>query len=148
VRWTNLSVTVVRVLLGGLFVFSGLNKLVGFMAVPPMPPGAAAFIGALAGTGYMLPLIGVIETAFGALLIVGRFVPLALTVLAPLVVNIVLFHVVLEPMLPVAAFLLFGESFLAWRERDAFAGLLRPMPPVREEVRRPSFTAADHAASA
>lgn len=134
-RWTNLAVLGVRIVFGGLFVFSGLNKLIGFMDLPPMPAGAAAFIGALAGTGYMLPLIGVIETVFGGLIIAGRFVPLALTVLAPLVVNIVLFHILLEPMLPVVVILLFGELFLAWRSREAFAGVLRSTSEAPREVR-------------
>jgi uncharacterized membrane protein YphA (DoxX/SURF4 family) len=115
----------VRVLFGGLFVFSGLNKLVGFMPLPPMAAPGAAFIGALAATGYMLPLIGFLEAVFGALVIAGRFVPLALTVLAPLVVNIALFHVLLAPGLPVVIFLIAAEAFLAWQYRDAFAGLLQ-----------------------
>lgn len=125
--WATLAV---RVLFGGLFVFSGLNKLVGFMPMPPMPAPAAAFLGALVATGYMLPLIGLVEVVFGALVIAGRFVPLALTVLAPLVVNIAFFHVLLAPGLPVVIFLVAAEAFLAWQYRAAFEGLLLMAPPA------------------
>lgn len=116
---------VVRVLLGGLFVVSGANKLVPFMPMPPLEPAAGAFIAALAATGYMLILLGVVELVFGALLVAGRFVPLALTALAPVVVNVVLFHVLLAPSVPIAAFLLGSEIYLAWVYRSAFVGLLR-----------------------
>lgn len=115
----------VRVLMGGLFVFSGFNKLIPFSPMPPLDPRAAAFIGALAATGYMMPLLGAVEVIFGGALIAGRFVPLSLVVLAPLVVNIALFHTVLAPALPVVIFLLAAEAYLAWRYRGAFAPLLK-----------------------
>ena len=124
-QWATLAV---RVLFGGLFVFSGLNKLIGFMPMPPMAAPGAAFIGALVATGYMLPLIGALEAVFGALVMAGRFVPLALTVLAPLVVNIAFFHVLLAPGIPVVVFLLAAEGYLAWQYREAFAGLLQIAP--------------------
>ena len=124
-RWATLAV---RVLFGGLFVFSGLNKLIGFMPMPPMAAPGAAFIGALVATGYMLPLIGALEVVFGALVMAGRLVPLALTVLAPLVVNIAFFHVLLAPGIPVVVFLLADEGYLAWQYREAFAGLLQIAP--------------------
>jgi uncharacterized membrane protein YphA (DoxX/SURF4 family) len=131
-RLTDWAALTVRVLFGGLFVFSGLNKLVGFMPLPPMPEPATVFLGALAATGYMIPVIGAIEAVFGALIIAGRFVPLALTVLAPLVVNIAFFHVLLAPGLPVVIFVLAAELFLAWRYRAAFEGLLQMAPPALE----------------
>jgi hypothetical protein len=127
-RMTAWATIAVRVLFGGLFAFSGLNKLVGFMPLPPMAPPATAFLGALVATGYMLPLIGLVEVVFGGLVIAGRFVPLALTVLAPLVVNIAFFHVLLAPGLPVVIFVIGAEAFLAWRYRGAFAGLLEMTP--------------------
>ena len=74
---------VVRVLLGALFLVFGANKLVPFMPMPELPAAAGPFVGGLASTGYFFPLLGSIEVVMGALLISGRFVPLALTVLAP-----------------------------------------------------------------
>lgn len=125
-----------RIALGGLFVFSGSNKLFPFMQVPPMPPAAAAFIGALVATGYMIPLIGGVEVLFGLLVLAGRFVPLALVVLAPLIINIALFHLVLEPMLPVVVILLASELYLAWLYRDAFRGLFQATAPRATEAAR------------
>jgi uncharacterized membrane protein YphA (DoxX/SURF4 family) len=128
-RTTKILAILARIAMGGLFVFSGSNKLFPFMTIPPMPPPAAAFIAALAATGYMIPLLGLVEVVFGLLLIAGRFIPLALVVLAPLVVNIALFHLVLEPMLPVVVILLASELYLAWLYRAAFRALLQPTAP-------------------
>ena len=116
---------VARVLLGLVFFVFGLNGFLQFMPQPPMPPQAGAFLGALAATGYMFPLIKSVEVVGGALLLSNRFVPLALAVLAPNVVNIVLFHAVLAPGgLPVAILVLVLEAFTAWSHRDAYASML------------------------
>jgi hypothetical protein len=90
-----------------------------------------AFMGALAATGYMFPLIKSVEVIGGALLLSNRFVPLALAIVAPNVVNIVLFHSFLAPGgLPVALFVLALELFTAWSFRNAYASMLhaRTMP--------------------
>jgi uncharacterized membrane protein YphA (DoxX/SURF4 family) len=120
----------VRILLGALFLVFGANKLLNFIPMPPLPPAAAPFIGGLAATGYMFPMLGAIEVVAGVLLIAGRFVPLALTVLAPIVVNIALFHVLLVPGLGMVVFLLGSELYLAWVYRGAFRGLLQPVTPL------------------
>lgn len=124
--FSKIAPVVLRVLVGALFVFSGANKLVPFLAAPPdMPPAAGAYLAALVATGYTLPLLGIVEVLAGGALLAGYFVPLALTLLAPLVINIALFHTVLAPALPMVVFLLAAELYLAWAHRDAFAGLLR-----------------------
>ena len=125
---------VVRVLLGALFLVSGANKLVPFMPMPELPAAAGSFIGALAATGYFLPLLASIEVVMGALLIAGRFVPLALTVLAPVVVQIALFHTVLAPSLGLAAFVLGAEVYLAWTYRAAYGPVLQARTPVAAGV--------------
>jgi uncharacterized membrane protein YphA (DoxX/SURF4 family) len=117
--------TVVRVFLGLVFFVFGLNGFLQFMPQPPMPEKAGAFMGALAATGYMFPLIKSVEVVAGALLLSNRFVPLALALLAPNVVNIVLFHTVLAPGgLPVAIVVLALELYAAWTYRDAYASML------------------------
>lgn len=120
-------VTAARVLLGlGFFVF-GLNGFFNFIPPPPtpLPEKAMTFIGALMGSGYMLPLIAGIQLGAGVLLLANRFVPLALVLLAPIVVNIVAFHLFLEPSgLVTALVVLVLEIVLLWRHRRAFAGLL------------------------
>src|SRR5580692_10041443 len=122
-----------RVLLGLVFFVFGLNGFLQFLPQPPVPANAGAFMGALAATGYMFPLIKGVEVVAGALLLSNRFVPLALAILAPNVVNIVLFHAVLAPGgVAVALFVLALELFTAWSYRDAYASMLhaRTAPKV------------------
>ena len=120
---------IVRVLLGALFIFSGSNKLVPFMALPPMPPPATSLLGALAATGYFFPLLGLTEVVGGALLVAGRFVPLALVVLAPIVVNIAFFHLLLAPDVASVMMIVGAQLYLAWVYWDAFAGVLTMTRP-------------------
>ena len=97
------------------------------MASPPdLAEGAKAFSLALHDTGYMMPMIGVLFLVAGPLLLVNRFVPLALLLLAPFFLNSVLFHLFLERTgLPMA--LVFGllELTLAWSYRGVFVNVLR-----------------------
>jgi hypothetical protein len=114
-----------RIGLGLVFTVFGLNGFLQFLPHPPMPEAAGNFIGALAATGYMFPLIKGTEVVSGLLLLSGRYVPLALTLLAPVIVNIVLFHLALAPAgmaLPLIVLAL--EIYLAWVHRAAFRGVL------------------------
>jgi uncharacterized membrane protein YphA (DoxX/SURF4 family) len=120
------AVTAARVVLGLVFVVFGLNGFLHFLPQPPMSGPPLQFIGALVGTGYMFPLIKGTEVVAGALLLSGRFVPLALTLLAPVLVNIVSFHAFLAPsgiVLPLVVLAL--EIFLAWSYRGAYRPMLR-----------------------
>src|SRR5580692_7855549 len=85
--------TVARVLLGVVFFVFGLNGFLHFIPQPPPPAPAGAFFSALFATGYMLPLVMGTELLVGVLLLANRFVPLALALVAPIIVNIVAFHV-------------------------------------------------------
>jgi uncharacterized membrane protein YphA (DoxX/SURF4 family) len=135
-----------RLLLGLVFFVFGLNGFLQFLPTPPAPEKAMAFLGALATTGYMFPLIKSVEVIGGALLLSNRFVPLALAIVAPNVVNIVLFHAVLPPGgLAVALFVLALELFTAWSYRDAFAPLVRARTAPRASTEAPRVTA--HAVS-
>ena len=135
-----------RIVLGAIFFVFGLNGFLHFMPNPPMPAAAGAFMGAMAATGYMFPLIKSVEVIGGALLLSNRFVPLALATVAPNVVNIVLFHAVLAPGgLPVALFVLALELFTAWSYRDAFAPMLRTRTAPKASTVAPTVTA--HAVS-
>ncbi len=117
-----------RVLLGLIFFVFGLNFFFHFIPQPPMPPAAGAFAGAMFATGYIFVLLKVVEVVCGALLLAGRFVPLALALLAPIVVNILFFHAFLAPagiVLPLVVLAL--EIYLAW----AYRGVYRPMLAAR-----------------
>jgi uncharacterized membrane protein YphA (DoxX/SURF4 family) len=117
---------VARILLGLVFFVFGLNGFLNFLPAPPQMDGpAGAFMGALAATKYMFPLIKATEVVAGLLLLVGRFVPLGLTLLAPVIVNIAAFHIFLSPGLAMVAFLVIAEVYLAWAYRDAFRGMLQ-----------------------
>jgi uncharacterized membrane protein YphA (DoxX/SURF4 family) len=120
---------IARILMGLIFFVFGLNGFLHFIPQPKtMPDGAMAFFGALMNTHYMLPLIMGTQVLCGALLLANRFVPLALALIAPVVVNIVAFHAFLEPAgLPMAAVVLALELYLAWAYRSAF----RPMLAAR-----------------
>jgi uncharacterized membrane protein YphA (DoxX/SURF4 family) len=115
---------IARLLLGLIFFVFGLNGFLNFLPTPPMPEAAGAFAGALAATGYMFPLIKGLEVIVGLLLLSNKFVPLALIVLAPITVNIVLFHVVLAPAglaLPVIIVLI--HAYLAYTYKSVFKPL-------------------------
>jgi hypothetical protein len=117
------------VLLGLLFFVSGLNGFLNFLPQPsaPLPQSAVAFVGALMNTGYMFPLIMATQLIVGALLLANRFVPLALTLLAPFIVNSIAFHLFLEPSgRPMALVVLLLELYLAWTYRAAFRPILTP----------------------
>jgi uncharacterized membrane protein YphA (DoxX/SURF4 family) len=116
-----------RVLLGLAFFVLGLNGFLRFIPQPPMSGPPAEFLGAMIATGYLFALVKGTEVVCGLLLLAGLFVPLALTLLAPVLVNIVAFHVFLEPAaLPIPLLLLALELYLAWSYRAAFQPMLRP----------------------
>ncbi|NQW36583.1 MAG: DoxX family membrane protein [Flavobacteriales bacterium] len=88
---------VLRILLGLILVIFGANKFLDFMPHMEMPIKAAVLMGAMAKSGYMLKLVGATEVIVGLLLILKKWAPLALVVLAPISVNMVLFHLFLAP---------------------------------------------------
>jgi hypothetical protein len=119
--------TAARVLMGLIFFVMGLNGFLNFLPQPPTPiPGdAVAFLGALFKTGYMTPLIAGIQVIVGVLLLSNRFVPLALALIAPIVVNIFTFHAFLWPSGGgIALFVLILEVYLAWVYRRAYLPML------------------------
>jgi hypothetical protein len=125
--FTRFFPAIARILMGlPLFVF-GLNMFLNFIPQPktPMSEGAMAFAGALFKSGYMMPLIGTTLLIVGVLLLSNRFVPLALALFAPFIVNSIAFHTFLEHSgLPMAAIFLALELYLAWAYRQAYRSML------------------------
>lgn len=120
------AITGARVVLGLIFVVYGLNGFFGFMPMPEMNEEAAAFMGALAATGYFMVVEKAVEIVAGFMILTGRFLPLGLILLAPISVNIFLFHLFLDPGgLPVAILVVVLQGFLAWAYRDSFRDVLR-----------------------
>ncbi len=121
---------IARYVLGLPLVVFGLNLFFNFIPQPktPISDGAMAFAGALFKSGYMMPLIGATLLVSGVLLVTNRFVPLALALFAPFILNSILFHACLERTgLPMATVFLALELFLAWSYRSAY----RPMLAAR-----------------
>jgi hypothetical protein len=115
-----------RFLLGAIFFVFGLNGFLHFLPQPPLQGAPLAFISALFASGYVMPLVKGTEVVAGALLLGNRFVPLALALLAPIVVAIVGFHLVLAPAGAAMALVVLGlELALAWSYRRAFAPMLK-----------------------
>jgi hypothetical protein len=117
--------TAARTLLGLAFVVFGLNYFLHFLPQPAAPADAMAFAGALVA-GKIFAIIKPIEIAAGLALLGNRFVPLALTLLAPIEIGILAFHVAFEPSgLPLIAILVVLTIYLARSYRAAFAPMLR-----------------------
>jgi putative oxidoreductase len=88
---------IARILLGLICVVFGLNGFLNFLSMGPMPTGLAGqFVGALVLSHYFW-VVAALQIAGGALLLVNRFVPLALVLLGPVIVNIICYHVFLNP---------------------------------------------------
>ncbi len=116
---------VARILLGIMLLVSGLNKFIGFMPAPEFSAAAGKFFGALADTGYMIILIGFVEVVTGVLLLVNRYVALALVLLAPNTVNILLFHIFLDPANIVPGLILaVFQGYLVFVNKEKFKELL------------------------
>jgi putative oxidoreductase len=93
----KIVVIIVRILLGAIFVAFGLNAFIHFLP-KQLPPGLAGeFVGAMFHSHYII-FVAAIEVTCGVLLLVDRYVPFALTILAPIIVNILLFTFLLPPV--------------------------------------------------
>jgi len=121
---------IARLLLGLIFVVFGLNGFLNFLK-GPMPTGLAAqFVLALIQSHYFWA-IAALQIAGGVLLLVNRFVPLALVLLGPVIVNILLFHLTMAPsgMAPAIVVTILWAIVFYWH-RQSFAGIFaaRPTP--------------------
>ena len=120
----KLTSTIARYLLGLVFLIFGLNKFFDFIPSGPLPAGAAGqFVGALFASHYIMA-VGAFETVGGLLLLVNRYVPFALCLLAPVIVNILLTGTLLTHMaLPSGIVVAILWIVVYWRVRSAFAGI-------------------------
>ena len=117
--------TIARYLLGVTFVVFGLNGFLNFIPMPAPTGIAGQFAGALYVSHY-LPVIMLIQLIGGILLLANRFVPLALTILGPVVANIFFFHIFMDASgIPRAIFVIVLWFAVAYSVRSAFAGLFQ-----------------------
>jgi len=117
---------IARTLLGLAFLVFGLNFFLNFLPQPAMPPAdVMAFVGALM-TAKIMTIVKIVEIGAAVLLLSNRFVPLALTLLAPVEIGILAFHAAFDPGgLPVIGVLVALTIYLAWSYRAAFAPMLQ-----------------------
>ena len=114
---------IARIFLGLMFFVFGLNGFLHFIPAPPIPGLAGTFLGAMIQSHFIFFVAGV-QVIAGALLLINRFVPLALALLAPVLANILVFHLTMQPRgLPPGIFATILWSILAWRLRDYFTPL-------------------------
>ncbi len=114
---------VARILLGLMFFVFGLNGFLHFIPAPPVLGLAGQFAGALVQSHYIYLVSGT-QVIAGVLLLADQFVPLALALLAPVLVNILVFHLTMQPSgLPPGLFATILWFILAWRFRASFAPL-------------------------
>lgn len=117
--------TISRYLLGLIFLVFGLNGFLHFIPMPPPTGMAAQFVGTLFVSHY-LSVVMLIQVVAGILLLINRFVAVALTLLGPVIVNIFLFHVLLDPSGIPRAVLVTALWFLvAYRTRSAFSPIFQ-----------------------
>jgi hypothetical protein len=122
----RIAAIIARLLLGLMFTVFGLNGFLLFIPTGPMPTGPAGqFMAATVPTHYMA-FVFAVQLGCGVLLLVNRFVPLALTFLAPVLVNILLYHITMAPNgLPPGLLATVLWLVLAFHHRAAFAGIVR-----------------------
>jgi len=116
--------TVLRIVLALILIVFGANKFIHFMPAPEFPEAAGNFWIALDNTGYMIPIIGAIEIIVGLLLILNKWVGFALIILAPIAVNMMLFHINLAPAaIGPAALVTILNAILIYAYWDKFKAL-------------------------
>jgi len=120
----KIAALIARLLLGLIFVVFGLNGFLNFLSMGPMPTGVAGqFIGALFQSHY-LHAVAAVQVMGGLLLLVNRFVPLALVLLGAVIVNILLYDVFMNPSgLPLAIFVAILWLIVFYRHRQYFSGV-------------------------
>jgi putative oxidoreductase len=121
----KIVVLIARILLGLVFLVFGANKIVTFMPAS-MPTGVAGqFIGAMVSTKYMI-FVGLCESVSGLLLLANRYVPLALTIVGPVIVNILLVGLLMSPIaLPSGIIVTILWFVVFWSVRSAFSGIFQ-----------------------
>jgi putative oxidoreductase len=120
----KIAVIIVRVLMGLIFTASAIVVLFHIVKAPPLEGNVKLFNEGIAATGYFMQTLKGIELVCGLALIIGRYVALTTVVIFPITVNIFLYHAFLMPEgLPVAIFLLLGNLFLAYVNREKYKPL-------------------------
>jgi len=123
----KIATVIARVLLGLIFVVFGSNISLHFLPTPPPPATPAGDFSKALMQSHYIYVVGLLQVMGGLLLLTGRYIPLGLTLLGPVIVNILLFHIFLDPSgLPMAILVGALALFLRWRYKSNFGGLVKP----------------------
>jgi uncharacterized membrane protein YphA (DoxX/SURF4 family) len=117
---------IVRIFLGLVLVVFGANKFLHFipMDTPDLNTAAGQFMNSLGATGYIFPVVGVLEVIIGALLLFKKYIAFALILLAPISINILLFHLFLDiPGLSIALLIVVFNSILIFKHWQQYKPL-------------------------
>jgi uncharacterized membrane protein YphA (DoxX/SURF4 family) len=133
----KIATIIARSLLGFIFVVFGSNMFFHFIQMAPPPEGPGRdFMTALFVSHYLY-VVGALQVVGGLLLFTGRWTPLGLALLGPVIVNIVCFHALMAPAgLPMAVVVSLVALFLLWRYREHFAGLVKNAPGISDLPRQ------------
>ncbi|MBS3775971.1 MAG: DoxX family membrane protein [Bacteroidales bacterium] len=122
----QMGVKIIRIVLGVILLVFGLNHFFQFLPMPEPPEAAMKFLGALMESGFVWPLLGVIQLVSGILLIIGRYVLLALVLFAPVAVGILLYHLALDPAGGMVGYIVFIlEVLLVYAYFDGYKPMLK-----------------------
>ena len=122
----RIAMIVVRTLMGLLFLFASVSYFLNLVPKPELSGTVKTFNEGLESVGYFMPLLKTVELLCGLAFVVGRFVPLATILIAPIIVNIFCFHAFVDRTgLPVAIFLVLANGFVAYYYRKSYAELLK-----------------------
>lgn len=89
---------ITRFVMGIMLIVFGANKFFHFMPMPELSGGAANLMSAFVSAGYFMPILGVIMLLTGLSILFNKYSALMLLVMAPITVNILLFHLILDPV--------------------------------------------------
>ena len=121
----KIAVIIVRILMGLMFAFASIAYFFKLMKEPEVTGSVKIFNDGIMASIYLMPTVKVFELLCAIAFLSGRFVPLATVVIFPIILNIMLFHLFLEPSgLPIAILLMVGDLFLAYYYRDKYKGIL------------------------
>lgn len=114
----------VRIILGILLVVFGSNKFLHFIPLPPPTGDAGAFMNSLGATGYIFPFVGILEVIIGVMLLLKKWVAFALILLAPISINILLFHLFLDiPGVAIALLVVVFNAILIYKHWKQYTPL-------------------------
>ena len=120
----KIAALISRILMGLAFLVFGLNGFLNFIPQGPPPTGAAGeFLDAIVKSHFFM-MVAVVQIVGGVLLLVNRYVPLALVILGPVIVNIFFFHLLMAPSgLPQAIVVVILWTIVAIREKQYLSGI-------------------------